>query len=183
MAAECPPELVTPARAEAVRGREVLSVRRAGLDDVDAVVHMRLALLAEESRSPLYRLRPGDPELEAREMTKRQLSLPRSPVLLAEWRNAGGGTVAGMLRLSLGARSPLLEGGPIATLSMAWVDPQWRRRGVMKALVAHAIGLAAAAGATDVRLRCTVENEDGNAAWEAMGFRVAAVVRRRAAGP
>ncbi|MGQ0764543.1 MAG: GNAT family N-acetyltransferase [Gemmatimonadota bacterium] len=165
------------------RNRGVLSIRPAVATDVDVVVRMRLALLGEESRSPLYRRRPGRLEEPARELTRRQLSLPRSPLLLAELRGAHASAVVGMLRLSLGARSPLLAGGPIATLSMAWVDPQWRRRGVMRSLVGRAVSIAAAAGATDVRLRCTAENVEGNAAWEAMGFGVAAVVRRRATAP
>jgi GNAT superfamily N-acetyltransferase len=153
-------------------------VRDAAPQDAEAVARLRLALLAEEGRSPLYANaspRAGDASLR---LTRRQIGDSRSPIFVAESGDSDA-RVIGTLRCTVAQRSPMLEGGAIASLTMAYVVPECRRSGVLRALVDHALAWCSSRGVSDVRLRCTIENAGANETWEALGFRVAAVVRRR----
>ena len=49
----------------------------------------------------------------------------------------------------------------------------------MAALLAEAERWCRAHGLSEVRLHCTVENAEGNASWESLGYDAVEVVRRR----
>jgi GNAT superfamily N-acetyltransferase len=152
-------------------------VRVATIGDLEAVSTLRMALLEEESRSVAGAGPATDAELESIALTRRQLGERNAPIFVAEMRGAPP-RIVGILRCALMRRSPIFSGGPIAMLSMVYVAPAFRRKGVQRSLVARAVRWCRAAGASEVRLRCAVDNDGANAAWAALGFSVATVVRR-----
>jgi GNAT superfamily N-acetyltransferase len=60
-----------------------------------------------------------------------------------------------------------------------YVLPSQRRRGVLSALVAAAERWCAEQGITEMRLHVGVDNDVGNAAWQALGFEPAELLRVR----
>lgn len=86
-----------------------------------------------------------------------------APTYVAEW----DGRVVGMVTLCVFRTLT----GPKAYLDHLVVDPDWRRRGIGRALMQHAIEAAAAAGASRVDLTANVRKEAGRALYESLGFR------------
>lgn len=58
----------------------------------------------------------------------------------------------------------------IAFLDLAYVVPQWRGRGVIKALLARAVAKAMAEGAEHVTLEVLTANRAAAETWSALGF-------------
>jgi GNAT superfamily N-acetyltransferase len=150
-------------------------VREATSEDLDAIVAMRLALLREESRSAPFTDPHADAAARVRRITAAQLLDADQVFLLA----VAGVEPAGALRCTITSGSPLSRDTARGFLSAAYVLPPFRRRGVLRKLVDAAQAWCTHRGAHDLRLHCTRENLEGNAAWEALGFEIVEVVRRR----
>jgi ribosomal protein S18 acetylase RimI-like enzyme len=60
--------------------------------------------------------------------------------------------------------------GPKAYLDHLVVAPDWRRRGIGRALAKHAIERAAAAGASRIDLTANNQKEGGRALYRSLGF-------------
>lgn len=154
---------------------EAPEVRAATTDDLDAVVRLRMALLRDEAKSTLdARLRRDAPQ-RARALFAAELANDRGVTLLALSR----GRAVGVVRCSTSRSAELVGPNPYAYLSWAWVRPEYRRRGVLRALVAAAERWSRERGLTEMRLRVTMGNVVGDAAWSALGFAPVEVVRRR----
>lgn len=153
-----------PARAAT---SDAVEIRRAEPRDFETVLALRRALRREE--------RPNEEPIDAqlRSMTRRQLDAAGQVILLAEHE----GRAIGILRCALQAPSELVL--RTAMLTTAYVEPSWRRRGVMARLVDAAESWSAGHGVHDLRLRNAHDNAAANGAWEALGFRVVQVVRQR----
>jgi ribosomal protein S18 acetylase RimI-like enzyme len=155
--------------------RPAISVRPATPADLDTVVGMRLALWKEEARSALFADPHPDAAARARQITASQLLDDDQVFLLA----ISGTEAVGALRCTVTHGSPMLRQAARGFLSAAYVRPAFRRRGVLRTLVAAAEAWCRERDAHDLRLHCTPENVEGNAAWEALGFGVVEVVRQR----
>jgi ribosomal protein S18 acetylase RimI-like enzyme len=156
----------------------VVLVREAGPLDLDDVVALRLALLRDEVATPGGRLLHPDAERRARIIYAKQLRSPREVTLLAD----DDGAVVGVLRVVAAPPSPLHAEFRHAYLSSAFVMPKARRRGVLRALVAHAMAWCEAHGVAEVRLHSAVGNAAAARAWQALGFTVSEELRRRVIG-
>lgn len=142
-------------------------IRRATPADLDVLTALRAALREEERISPAT-----SPE-RLRELTWRQLNGIAQAFHVAE----ADGEVVGMLRCVLQAAPA--EAPRSALLTTAYVAPTHRRRGIMRELVRAADAWGRGHGVRELRLRNAYDNPGANAAWEALGFSVVQVVRRR----
>lgn len=152
-----------------------VTIRGADRHDLEDIVRMRMALLAEEGRSPLF----ADPHpraaARALRITEAQLRDDDQIFLLA----VSDSRVVGMVRCTLASGNPVVSDHLRGFLSAAYVSPPFRRLGVLRMLVDAAEEWCAQHGTRDLRLHCTIENTEGNTAWDALGFKVVEVVRRR----
>lgn len=152
-----------------------LVVRSANDDDVETIVALRLQLLAEESRSPLFANPRRDAEEQARTLTRTQLASRTDVILIAEHE----GTAVGLLRCAVSHAARLVRPSRYGFVTSVFVVPSFRRHGILRALVHEAEAWCRLRGLRELRLHCTVENAQGNAAWASLGYEAAEVVRRR----
>jgi ribosomal protein S18 acetylase RimI-like enzyme len=162
-------------RPRAVPAREpAVTVRAATPADLDVVLGMRLALLREEARSPVFARPRRDAAQLARDLSAQQLASPAEVTLLAFAEDRP----VGLLRATVSRGARLVSPSRYGFLTSAYVVPAYRRRGVLRALLRVAEGWCRARGLREVRLHCTVENEAGQATWARLGYQEAEIVRR-----
>lgn len=181
-AADSPPERPAPTGRRPPRprgGPSPVVVRPATADDLATVVALRLLLLAEEGRSPLFARPRRHLAARAQALTELQLSADGEVTLLA----LEGGEAVGLLRVAKSRGTRLVHPLRYGFLTTAYVRPSHRRRGVLRRLLDAAEAWCRAQGLREIRLQCTVENVEGNEAWEALGYAPAEVVRRRVLRP
>lgn len=152
-----------------------VAVRRAQASDIDAIAAMRLALLEDSRSNPAHRRLRRDLARQAKPLFALQLQDARCLTLVAEL----DGQPVGVLRCMLSAASPLYDPPRHAYVLSVYVAPAQRRRGVLTKLVRHAEAWCRDHGITEMRLHAGVENRAGNAAWKALGFEPAEIVRVR----
>lgn len=158
---------------EAERGI-AMHVRHAVADDLDTVVALRLALIREYEGHAVYgRLHP-EADARARRLCEEQLASSRDAFFLAEIDD----TVVGLLRCTESYATPLLLPERFAYVSSAYVVPRWRRRGVLRTLLARAERWCAARGLSEMRLH-NVPGGTAAAAWTALAFDAVEEVRTR----
>ena len=159
--------------------RPAVQVRPATPADLAFVVELRMALLREHGSNPIYaRLRPDAPE-RARRIFAAQLASPNERIFLAE----SDGRVIGIIRCVESSGSPLLDPTRYAYISSAYVRPEARRRGALRALVAAARSWCAERGLDEARLHSVAGDEGSNRAWDALGFDVVEHMRRSVIRP
>jgi ribosomal protein S18 acetylase RimI-like enzyme len=156
-----------------------LSVRAATLNDLDAIVELRLALLREYDTHPFYaRLRP-DVSARAYELYRSQITSPYETIFVAE----RGRRVVGLLRCVDTATSPVLLPERYCYVSSVFVVPSERRRGVLRALVTAAERWCDEHAIPEMRLHNSASSREARDAWTALGFEVVEEVRRREVHP
>jgi ribosomal protein S18 acetylase RimI-like enzyme len=143
--------------------------------DVERIAELRLALLGEHKSNALYsRLRRDAPE-RAIELTEEQLASDREAMFLA----TKGERVVGMIRCIEQRGHRLLRPSRFALISTVYVEPTFRRQGVLRSLMEAAIGWSRERGLTEMRLQNAIDNPVALAAWDALGFRVVEQIRLR----
>lgn len=168
-------ERATPAASTAATPR----VRPATPRDLDAVVALRLALLREHPDHPIYGRLRAEVDRRARELFAAQLRARMETILLAEL----AGEVVGIIRCVESIGSPLLEPARYAYVSSAYVRPDVRRRGVLRALMAEVERWCRARGLDQMRLHNVAGSEAAEGAWDALGFAIVEQVRVRTVSP
>lgn len=159
--------------------KRTLSVRAATLDDLDAIVELRLSLLREYHDHPFYaRLRPNTRE-RAYELYHNQVVSPYEAIFLAE----RGERVIGVLRCVDTPTSPMLMPERYCYVSSVYVLPEERRKGVLRGLLAAADQWCHERGLREMRLHNSVFSRDARQAWKALGFDVVEEVRQRVLKP
>src|SRR5215207_2631058 len=165
--------------APAVPDAAVPRVRPATSRDLDAVVALRIALLREHPGHPIYGRLRTEIDRRARELFAAQLRSRTETILLAEL----AGDVVGIIRCVESIGSPLLEPVRYAYVSSAYVRPDVRRRGVLRALMAEVERWSRSRGLDQMRLHNVVGSAAAERAWEALGFAVVEQVRLRSIAP
>src|SRR5215218_10657411 len=166
-------------RAPAARTAAGPLVRPATPRDLDAVVALRIALLREHPDHPIYGRLRAEVDRRARELFAAQLRTRTETIFLAEL----AGEVVGVIRCVESIGSPLLEPARYAYVSSAYVRPDVRRRGVLRALVAEVERWCRARGLDQMRLHNVAGSAAAERAWEALGFAIVEHVRLRAIAP
>ena len=152
-----------------------LGIRRATLDDLDAVVALRVALLREYPEHPIYgRLRSNVEQL-ARPIFAAQLDSGNEATFLAEHANGA----IGILRVVEAAASPFLIPDRYCYVSSVYVRPEHRRQGVLRALLDRGVTWCRDRGLGEMRLHSVGTREASAAAWDALGFETVEHVRVR----
>ena len=152
-----------------------ISVRRAQLDDLSAIVELRLALLREYNDNPLYgNLRP-DVEDRARTLYRAQLTSTHDTIFVAEMERR----IVGVMRCVDTPSSPLFFPERYCYVSSVYVRPTERRKGVLRALLAAADRWCEANGIAEMRLHNSASAAVAEQAWSALGFEIVEHVRRR----
>lgn len=152
-----------------------LVVRRARLDDLQAIVELRLALLREYHDHPLYeQLRPDAPA-RAYDLFRSQLTSPAEAMLIGEWNRM----VIAVMRCVESGASPLLLPDRYCYVSSVYVRPEHRRQGVLRAMLAAADAWCRERGLTEMRLHSSTSAPVAMDTWDALGFEVVEHVRRR----
>lgn len=152
-----------------------IRVRTATIRDLDEVTTLRLALLREHPDHPIYgRLRP-DVSARARTLYTTQLRSTTESIFLADCDEK----IAGILRCVESMGSPLMEPERYTYVSSVFVRPEYRRRGVLRALVREAERWSRVRGIDQLRLHNVAGSEGAEGAWSALGFEVVEQVRVR----
>lgn len=154
-----------------------LVVRRATPDDLETVIDLRLSLLREHAGNPVYgRLRP-DAARRARRIFAAQLAADTEVTFLA--RAVTEARDIGVLRCIETRGSPLLYPDRYAYISSVFVMPDYRRRGVLRRLLAEASRWARQRELGEMRLHNVSDYPVASEAWQALGFDVVEQVRLR----
>ena len=165
--------------ASAANDAAVPRVRTAGPRDLNAVVALRLALLREHPDHPIYGRLRTEIDRRARDLFAAQLRSSTETILLADLEDE----TVGIIRCVESSGSPLLDPARYAYVSSAYVRPEARRRGVLRALVAEAERWSRARGLDQMRLHNVAGSTDAERAWEALGFAIVEHVRFRQLTP
>ena len=152
-----------------------VSVRRATLSDLDAILALRMALLREHAHNAIYGRLRADADQRGARLFAAQLQSPNEVLFLA---NLNGETV-GVLRCIQSSGSPLLDPAQYAYVSSVYVVPRAREQGVLRALLKAADRWCDERGLDEMRLHNAADNPLANAAWEALGFEVVEHLRVR----
>ena len=91
--------------------------------------------------------------------------------------------MVGIIRCVESMGSPLLEPARYAYVSSAYVRPDVRRRGVLRALMADVERWSRARGLDQMRLHNVAGSEAAERAWDALGFTIVEQVRLRTISP
>ncbi len=161
------------ARAAPARAR--VRVRPATLADVERIAELRLALLSEHKSNAIYSRLRRDAPARAIELTEEQLASDREAMFVATRSDR----IVGMIRCIDQRGHRLLRPSRFALISTVYVEPAFRRRGVLRSLMDAAIAWSRERGLTEMRLQNAIDNPLALAAWEALGFRVVEQIRFR----
>lgn len=155
--------------------RAEISVRAAQLDDLDAIVELRMSLLREYDTHPFYAHLHPDATERAHDLYRAQLTSPYETVFIAR----RGRRAIGLLRCVETRTSPVLLPERYCYVSSVFVIPEERRQGVLHALMRAADQWCDERGLTEMRLHNSSASTEAREAWSALGFDVVEEVRRR----
>ena len=135
---------------------ERVSIRRVTRDDRNEWLRMRRALWPD-----------CRDDKQAHEMTEYLADRRHRSVFVAELKN---GHLRGFLEATLRPEAPGCESTPVGYLEGWYVDPDARKRGVGRRLVAAAERWARSLGCSEVASDCALDNSVSRAAHRALGY-------------
>jgi ribosomal protein S18 acetylase RimI-like enzyme len=143
-----------------------VSVRRAGADDLDALVALwTLVTEHHAALDPLFTLRP-DARGEIERLIRSQLRDPEAAIFVVD-AEAGP---SGFCCVRVDRAPPILEETRRTEITDLGVRPESRRRGLGRALATAALDWATERAAGRVEVRVASRNAEGQAFWRALGF-------------
>lgn len=150
------------------------TIRAATAADVPAVLPMVAAICAHHERLDPSRfgMLPDVVQRYERWLPQRAND-PRSVFLVADVGEPP--RVAGFIVATTEANIPIYQLTEFAYLHDVWVEPEFRRHGIAKALVEEACGRFRAMGVRQTRLETAYANEEARRMCIAAGFRVATI--------
>jgi GNAT superfamily N-acetyltransferase len=165
-------------RGEALLDSDAARVRRAEVADLATVVALRLALLREYADHPVYGRLRSDAESRARPLFEQQIRGTDQAIFLAE----RDGQDVGIVRCADVRGSPLLVPERYCYVTSVFVRPEYRREGVLSALMREAEAWARSRGLTEMRLHNSTLSEIAQRSWDQLGFEVNEEVRLKHIG-
>jgi ribosomal protein S18 acetylase RimI-like enzyme len=148
-------------------------VRHATSADLESVIALRMALLREYRDHPVYGRLRADAETRARPAFAAQLASASEAIILAEI----GREAVGLLRCVDVIGAPMLDPERYCYVSSVYVQPAFRRRGILRHLLEAAEAWCRQRGLTEMRLHNVDTREAAVATWDALGFAVVEQVR------
>jgi ribosomal protein S18 acetylase RimI-like enzyme len=143
--------------------------------DVKRIAELRLALLGEHKSNAIYSRLRRDAAERAIELTEEQLASDREAMFVA----VTAARIVGVVRCIDHRGHRLLRPPRFALISTVYVEPAFRRQGVLRSLMDAAMAWSRERGLTEMRLQNAVDNPLALAAWDALGFRVVEQTRLR----
>jgi GNAT superfamily N-acetyltransferase len=140
--------------------------RRAGRADLGSVTALWIALTRHhETFDPAFALRPGA-EVEARALIDAQLRDPQTAIFLI----GDAAAPAAFATVHVSRAPPIHPERCRAEITDLYVEPDARRRGLGRTLVASATAWAVERGAERIEVRVVTRNPEGRAFWNSVGF-------------
>jgi GNAT superfamily N-acetyltransferase len=145
-----------------------MTTRLGNAGDFQAIVPMlrQYRLWQEQLDATLYALHP-DAESRFRRWVAHMAQDPRSTLVVAEEQDRLIGFVLATIERDL----PIYLYEEFAIVREWWVEPDFRRRGVGKALIEHAAADLAGAGVQHLRVRTSAPDADARMVLQRCGFR------------
>jgi ribosomal protein S18 acetylase RimI-like enzyme len=155
-----------------------LSIREAGIEDLDDIVRIDVLIFEHQRRGPSYGFMDVEADMEDRRLGWAELLKEEGRRhFVAEM----AGTIVGHTGLSIPGPQFAIPAGSIELESTA-VEPELRVRGIGVALVAHAFAWAHDRGYPIIRTDWRVTNLLASRFWPARGFRPVYLRLHRAIG-
>lgn len=161
------------ARAAPAHAR--VRVRPAALADAERIATLRLALLAEHKSNAVYARMRRDAPARAIELTEEQLTSECEAIFVATRKDR----IVGMIRCIDQRGHRLLRPSRFALISTVYVEPRFRRQGILRSLMDAAVAWTRERGLNEMRLQNAIDNPIAIAAWDALGFEVVEQTRLR----
>jgi ribosomal protein S18 acetylase RimI-like enzyme len=152
-----------------------IAVRVATGDDLDTVLALRIALVTEERARDGLEPPTRTAVARARRAYAQQLASAQESTLLA----CAGRTVIGILRCTESGDASAVAPLRYAFLTSAYVLPEHRQRGALRALLRAADAWCRTRDLAELRLQVQWANDIGNNAWASLGFAPVELRRRR----
>jgi ribosomal protein S18 acetylase RimI-like enzyme len=143
--------------------------------DAERIAELRIALLRTHNTNAIYSRLRRDAMRRAVELTTEQLASNRETTFVA----TAGERVVGVLRCIEQRGHRLLRPARYTLISTVYIEPAYRRQGILRSLIDSAIAWSRERGLTEMRLQNAVDNPLALAAWDALGFEVAEQTRVR----
>lgn len=150
------------------RAAETVRVRPARPQELDRIAAL-WSLITDHHAGldPLFRMRRGPvAEGELKELLRALQRDPDAEIFLGE----SAGNAIGLCIVRVDHAPPILEETERAEISDVGVRPEWRRRGVARALVLAAQQWVRERGVARIEIQVAAGNREGQAFWRAMGY-------------
>lgn len=164
-------------------GPTKITVRRATVADVAAATRFNLAEAHHHHQPPIFAFAPPGRDEARRRDVAANLAEPGSLTLLAESRGRAVGGLSTFFIDALPFWMPSATPTPCTFIDSAYVEPDARGHGVLRALVTALLAETAARGGVGLFVTYLPSNRSAHLAWERLGFDPLITVHQRRIDP